>query len=98
MESKNNKLLLALRNSGADKIFEAYQWLQDHRGDLKKEVYGPVLIEVTATMIFFFSLLFTQKFWRYFMAFSYIYSQVNVQDQGHAAYLENHVPNYIWKV
>ncbi|XP_020114190.1 structural maintenance of chromosomes protein 5 [Ananas comosus] len=67
MESKNNKLLLALQNSGADKIFEAYQWLQDHRGDLKKEVYGPVLIEV------------------------------NVQDQGHAAYLENHVPNYIWK-
>lgn len=68
MESKNNKLLLALQNSGADKIFEAYQWLQDHRGDLKKEVYGPVLIEVTATMIFFFSLLFTQKFWRYFMS------------------------------
>ncbi|XP_072953823.1 structural maintenance of chromosomes protein 5 isoform X1 [Typha angustifolia] len=67
MESKNNKLLLALQNTGADKIFEAYSWLQEHRSELKKEVYGPVLLEV------------------------------NVQDQAHAAYLENHVPNYIWK-
>ncbi|XP_044489000.1 structural maintenance of chromosomes protein 5 isoform X3 [Mangifera indica] len=46
MENKNNKLLLALRNSGAEKIFEAYEWLQQHRHELNKEVYGPVLLEV----------------------------------------------------
>ncbi|KAG2333834.1 hypothetical protein Bca52824_005014 [Brassica carinata] len=35
MENANNKLLNALRNSGAERIYEAYQ-----------EVYGPVLLEV----------------------------------------------------
>lgn len=47
MENKNNKLLQALKNSGAGKIFEAYNWVQEHRNQLKKEVYGPVLLEVT---------------------------------------------------
>lgn len=47
MENTNNKLLQALRRSGAEKIFEAYQWLQQHRQELNKEVYGPVLLEVT---------------------------------------------------
>lgn len=46
MESTKNKLLHALKNSGADKIIEAYNWLQDHRNELHKEVYGPVLLEV----------------------------------------------------
>ncbi|CAL9754472.1 unnamed protein product [Musa acuminata subsp. burmannicoides] len=46
MENNNNKLLQALRNSGSDKIFEAYKWVQEHRSELKKEVYGPVLLEV----------------------------------------------------
>jgi hypothetical protein len=46
MENKNNKLLQALRNSGAEKIFEAYHWLREHRQELNKEVYGPVLLEV----------------------------------------------------
>lgn len=46
MESKNTKLLQALRNSGADRILDAYNWLQEHRNELKKDVYGPVLIEV----------------------------------------------------
>ncbi|KAJ0975631.1 hypothetical protein J5N97_017596 [Dioscorea zingiberensis] len=45
MESKNTKLLQALRYIGADRILEAYNWLQEHRNELKKEVYGPVLIE-----------------------------------------------------
>ncbi|GAV75400.1 SMC_N domain-containing protein [Cephalotus follicularis] len=49
MENKNNKLLQALRNSGAEKIFEAYHWLQQHRQELNKEVYGPVLIEVNVS-------------------------------------------------
>ncbi|THU71336.1 hypothetical protein C4D60_Mb04t00330 [Musa balbisiana] len=46
MENNNNKLLQALRNSGSDKIFEAYKWVQEHRSELRKEVYGPVLLEV----------------------------------------------------
>ncbi|XP_056692148.1 structural maintenance of chromosomes protein 5 isoform X2 [Spinacia oleracea] len=47
MENKNYKLLEGLKNSGADKIFEAHRWLKEHRGQLKREVYGPVLLEVT---------------------------------------------------
>lgn len=46
MENKNYKLLEGLKNSGADKIFEAHRWLKEHRGQLKREVYGPVLLEV----------------------------------------------------
>ncbi|CAM0872704.1 unnamed protein product [Alopecurus aequalis] len=67
MESKNNKLLQALERTGADKISEAYYWVQDNKNMFKREVYGPVLLEV------------------------------NVQNKTHAAYLENHVPNYVWK-
>ncbi|XP_078148221.1 structural maintenance of chromosomes 5 [Carex rostrata] len=67
MESKNSKLLLALKNSGAERIVEAYKWLEEHRNELRREVYGPVLLEV------------------------------NVADKAHAAYLEQHVPNYVWK-
>lgn len=46
MENNNNKLLQALKNSGAEKIFELYHWLQENRSELRKEVYGPVLLEV----------------------------------------------------
>ncbi|TXG55854.1 hypothetical protein EZV62_017167 [Acer yangbiense] len=49
MENKNNKLLHALKNSGAEGIFQAYQWLQQHRHELNKEVYGPVLLEVNVS-------------------------------------------------
>ncbi|KAF8398367.1 hypothetical protein HHK36_017294 [Tetracentron sinense] len=49
MENTNNKLLQALQNSGAERIFEAYRWLQEHRHELKKEVYGPVLLEVNVS-------------------------------------------------
>ncbi|XP_062229619.1 structural maintenance of chromosomes protein 5 [Phragmites australis] len=67
MESKNNKLLQALRNAGVEKITEAYHWVQENKSKFRKDVYGPVLLEV------------------------------DVQDKLHASYLENHVPNYIWK-
>ncbi|CAN6206875.1 unnamed protein product [Urochloa humidicola] len=68
MESNSSKLLQALmRNAGADKIFEAYHWVQDNRSNFRKEVFGPVLLEV------------------------------DVDDKVHRSYLENHVPNYIWK-
>lgn len=46
MENKNNKLLQALKSSGVERIFEAYNWVQGHRHEFKKEVYGPVLLEV----------------------------------------------------
>ncbi|KAL8061976.1 hypothetical protein ABFX02_02G117500 [Erythranthe guttata] len=46
MESVNNKRLQALKNSGADKIFEAYQFVQENRSQFREEVYGPVLLEV----------------------------------------------------
>lgn len=67
MENKNNKLLQALQNAGAEKIDEAYNWVQDNKNKFRGEVYGPVLLEV------------------------------NIQDKIHASYLEDHVPNYIWK-
>ncbi|KAL0919272.1 hypothetical protein M5K25_011358 [Dendrobium thyrsiflorum] len=59
MDNESTKLLQALKNSGVDKIFEAYNWLQENRHQLKKEV--------------------------------------KVSNGVHATYLENHVPNYIWK-
>ncbi|KAK4414494.1 Structural maintenance of chromosomes protein 5 [Sesamum alatum] len=40
MENANNKRLQALKNSGAEKIFEAYHWVQEHRSEFNKEVYG----------------------------------------------------------
>lgn len=46
MESTKNKRLRALQTSGAEKIYEAYDWVQEHHNRFKKEVYGPVLIEV----------------------------------------------------
>ena len=46
MESKNNKLLQALERTGADKISEAYYWVQHNKNMFKGEVYGPVLLEV----------------------------------------------------
>ncbi|CAN6806044.1 unnamed protein product [Brassica oleracea] len=46
MENANNKLLNALHRSGADRIYEAYQWVQQNRHEFKREVYGPILLEV----------------------------------------------------
>ncbi|KAL6873828.1 hypothetical protein ACP4OV_013910 [Aristida adscensionis] len=68
MESNNSKLLQSLKiNAGVDRITEAYQWVQANKPNFRKEVYGPVLLEV------------------------------NTKDKMHTTYLENHVPNYIWK-
>ncbi|KAI3942684.1 hypothetical protein MKW92_020092 [Papaver armeniacum] len=47
MEDDKYKLLQALKRSGADKIYEAYRWLKEHRHEFKKEVYGPILLEIT---------------------------------------------------
>lgn len=51
MEDSKNKRLHALRNSGAEKIFEAYTWVNDHRDQFNREVFGPVLVEVGNYMI-----------------------------------------------
>ncbi|KAL5195647.1 Structural maintenance of chromosomes protein 5 [Glycine soja] len=49
MNNKSTKCLHALQRSGAEKIFEAYKWVQDHRHEFNKEVYGPVLLEVNVS-------------------------------------------------
>ncbi|KAK6804043.1 hypothetical protein RDI58_001827 [Solanum bulbocastanum] len=49
MENTNNKRLRALRSSGAEKIFEAYNWVQEHQHEFNKPVYGPVLLEVNVS-------------------------------------------------
>jgi len=46
LENMNNKRLHELRSSGAEKIFEAYRWVKEHRNEFNKDVYGPVAIEV----------------------------------------------------
>ncbi|KAF9596901.1 hypothetical protein IFM89_013949 [Coptis chinensis] len=46
MESIHTKLLEALKRHGAEYIFEAYRWVQEHRNEFNKEVFGPVLLEV----------------------------------------------------
>ncbi|KAL3380682.1 hypothetical protein AABB24_001042 [Solanum stoloniferum] len=49
MENTNNKRLRALQSSGAEKIFEAYNWVQEHQHEFNKPVYGPVLLEVNVS-------------------------------------------------
>ena len=46
MESKNYKLLQALQRAGAERINEAYSWVQNNKNMFRGEVYGPVLLEV----------------------------------------------------
>jgi len=60
MSKKSYKRLLALQNSGVEKIFEAEKWVQAHRHEFNKEVYGPVLVEV---YIYMFKLCFHSLFW-----------------------------------
>lgn len=57
MNNKSNKCLNALQRSGVDKIFDAYNWVQAHRHEFNKEVYGPVLVEVYMLKSSFYSLL-----------------------------------------
>ncbi|KAK7243423.1 hypothetical protein RIF29_38219 [Crotalaria pallida] len=49
MNNKTTKCLHLLKRSGVEKIFEAYKWVQEHRSEFNKEVYGPVLVEVNAS-------------------------------------------------
>ncbi|BAT73125.1 Structural maintenance of chromosomes protein [Vigna angularis] len=49
MDNKSTKCLHVLQRSGAEKIFEAYKWVQEHQHEFNKEVYGPVLVEVNVS-------------------------------------------------
>ncbi|KAL9329884.1 hypothetical protein ACSQ67_004887 [Phaseolus vulgaris] len=49
MNNKSTKCLHVLQRSGAEKIIEAYKWVQEHRHEFNKEVYGPVLVEVNVS-------------------------------------------------
>lgn len=49
LDNVNTKRLQALHRSGAERIFQAYKWVQEHRSEFKKEVYGPVLLEVNVS-------------------------------------------------
>lgn len=49
IESFATRRLQALKDTGARRIFEAFQWVQDHRRECQMEVYGPVLLEVNLT-------------------------------------------------
>ncbi|KAL4294318.1 hypothetical protein S83_063689 [Arachis hypogaea] len=49
MNNKITKCLHVLQKAGADKIFEAFKWVQEHRKIFNKGVYGPVLLEVNVS-------------------------------------------------
>ncbi|XP_065629180.1 structural maintenance of chromosomes protein 5-like [Quercus suber] len=49
MENTHNKCLQALMKFGAERISEAYHWLQDHHNEFNKAVYGHVLLEVNVS-------------------------------------------------
>ncbi|KAI5064931.1 hypothetical protein GOP47_0019626, partial [Adiantum capillus-veneris] len=38
--------LQALKDLGARRIFEAYQWVQDHQHEFQRDVHGAILLEV----------------------------------------------------
>lgn len=46
INSVKNRLLQALKDSGARGVTEAYNWVESHRSEFCGEVHGPVLLEV----------------------------------------------------
>lgn len=94
MNNKSTKCLHALQKSGVEKIFEAYKWVQEHRHEFNKEVYGPVLVEV-----YMFKIMLLEPFGLLTWSVKLLVKlQVNVSDRQHAAYLEGQVARYTWKV
>lgn len=101
MENASSRLLSALKSSGTEKIFEAYEWLQQHKHEFRKEVYGPVLLAVFSSVIYMGVALLMDSLSFLFPWYAfpqYLLYQVKVLNREHAAYLEGHVPYYIWKV
>ncbi|KAH7315165.1 hypothetical protein KP509_21G036900 [Ceratopteris richardii] len=48
IESFGTRRLQALKDAGTRNIFEAHQWVEEHRNEFQMEVYGPVLLEMQA--------------------------------------------------
>lgn len=46
INSVKNRLLQALKDSGARGVTEAYNWVESHRSEFCGEVHGPVLLEI----------------------------------------------------
>ncbi|MFS7986073.1 putative structural maintenance of chromosomes protein [Helianthus anomalus] len=80
----------------------SYQWVQSHKHEFKKEVYGPLLIEVTSCcvlnfqygyvfIICFLKLIFNRALGQHFNP------TFQPNFMLHTSYLESHVPYYIWK-
>jgi len=46
IDNVKTRLLQALKDTGAQGVFDAYHWVESHRNDFQKDVYGPVLLEV----------------------------------------------------
>lgn len=46
IDNVKNRLLQALKDSGARGVVDAHNWVQSHRNEFQNDVYGPVLLEV----------------------------------------------------
>ncbi|KAG0584268.1 hypothetical protein KC19_3G198200 [Ceratodon purpureus] len=46
IDSLKNRRLQALKNTGARGVIDAYNWVESHRNEFQKNVYGPVLLEI----------------------------------------------------
>lgn len=87
MNSKSTKCLNALRASGVERIFDAYKWVQEHRNEFHKEVYGPVLVEVNVSDQSHAGYLEGQVAW-------YTWKSFITQDPRDRDFLVNNLRNY----
>lgn len=46
IDNVKNRLLQALKDSGARGVVDAHNWVQSHRNEFQNDVYGPVLLEI----------------------------------------------------
>jgi len=49
-DGAKNRLLQALMHTGDPGIVDAYKWVESHRHEFQKDVYGPVLLEVRQSL------------------------------------------------
>ncbi|AES69696.2 putative structural maintenance of chromosomes protein [Medicago truncatula] len=87
MNNKSTKCLHALRKSGVERIFDAYKWVQEHRDEFHKEVYGPVLVEVNVSDQSHAGYLEGQVAW-------YTWKSFITQDPRDRDFLVNNLRNY----
>ncbi|KAK2386251.1 structural maintenance of chromosomes protein [Trifolium repens] len=87
MSNKSTNCLRALETSGVEKISEAYNWVEAHRHEFKKEVYGPVLAEVNVPDQSHAGYLEGQVAW-------YIWKSFITQDPCDRDFLAKNLRNY----